>query len=105
MIAGFIGQLIAYPVLGRHGRRMLWALLAIAIGAGQAAGFAIVRHSGAASPDSNLVATAPILGIVGGMLTALARAWGSGLVRTLLGIVVLALVVAGVILLVLKTAP
>jgi hypothetical protein len=72
VIAGFVAQLIAWPVLGRHGRRGLWALLLIAIGVAQTAGFAVARRSGVATPDNSLIALPPLLGIAGGILTATA---------------------------------
>jgi hypothetical protein len=153
VIAGFVGQLIAYPMLARRGRRFVWVLLLIAIGAAEAAGFAVARRSGISVSGNTLIAIPPVLGMAGGVLTALAglalglvgsardgvkcrecravlaresgfcpdcgawltevvptrsrlaSGWHSGLIRGASSVLVLALAVAGVVLLVLETAP
>jgi hypothetical protein len=80
VVAGFVGQLIAYPMLARRGRRFVWVLLLIAIGAAEAAGFAVARRSGISVSGDTLIAIPPVLGMAGGVLTALA-----GLVLGLVG--------------------
>ena len=72
VIAGFVGQLIAYPMLAGRGRRFFWVLGLIAIGATEAIGFAIVRRSGIPVSADTPIAIPPVLGIIGGVLTALA---------------------------------
>lgn len=153
VIAGFVGQLIAYPMLARRGRRFVWVLLLIAIGAAETTGFAIARRSGISISGETLIAIPPMLGVAGGVLTALAglvlgfvggardgvkcrecravlaresgfcpdcgawltevvptrsrlaSGWHSGLIRGALSALAVALAVAGVVLLVLATAP
>jgi hypothetical protein len=153
VIAGFVSQLIAYPMLARRGRRFVWVLLLLAIGAAETTGFAIARRSGVSVSGDVLIAVPPVLGMTGGVLTALAglalglvgtardgvrcrecravlaresgfcpdcgawltevgptrsrlaSGWHSGFISGALSVLVLALAVAGVVLLVLATAP
>jgi hypothetical protein len=79
-IAAFLSQLIAYPLLARRGRALVWVLLLLAIGAVETAGFAMARRSGVAVSGDVLIGVPPVLGIGGGVLTALA-----GLVLGLVG--------------------
>ena len=72
VIAGFVGQLIAYPMLARRGRRFVWVLLLIAVGAAEAAGFAVARRSGISVSGDTLIAIPPVLGMAGAVLMALA---------------------------------
>jgi hypothetical protein len=80
VIAGFVGQLIAYPMLAGRGRRFVWVLGLIAIGGAEAAGFAVARRSGISVSGDTPIAIPPVLGMAGGVLTALA-----GLVLGLVG--------------------
>jgi MFS family permease len=70
--AGFVGQLIAYPILARRGRRWIWTLALLGIGVAEAAGFAVARSSGGSISGEPLTALPPMLGIAGGVLTAVA---------------------------------
>ena len=152
-IAGFVSQLIAYPLLAKRGRALMWVLLLLAIGAVETTGFAIARRSGVAVSGDVLIAVPPVLGIGGGVVTALAglalglvgrvrdgvrcrechavlaresgfcpdcgaslaqsipvtsrlaSTWGSGFARWALGVLVVAIAIAGVAVLVLETVP
>ncbi|MGA3058581.1 MAG: hypothetical protein ABSE70_11205 [Candidatus Limnocylindrales bacterium] len=81
VIAGFVSQLIPYPMLARRGRRFVWVLLLLAIGAAEVAGFAVARSSGTSVSGDLLTGLPPVLGMTGGVLTALA-----GLVLGFVGI-------------------
>lgn len=71
VVAAFAALVFPYAVFSRRGLRLGWVLLLVAIGAAETAGFALARHLGAATPDDQLLALPPILGIGGGMLTVL----------------------------------
>jgi hypothetical protein len=69
LVVGFASQLVAYPVLARRGRRPVWVLLLIAIGAFEIAGFSIARRSGLSVPGNALNSIPLVLGMMGGLVT------------------------------------
>ena len=72
VIAGFVSQLIAYPMLARRGRPFAWVLLLLAVGTTETIGFAMARRSGTSISGDVLITLPPVLGMTGGILTALA---------------------------------